>query len=144
MLKGVPTHARAFIDTLQPFCRGEKTAQQDPLWILNVLNNRDKHRAANLTLAYNKDVELLIPLNTGSSLHVQLDRALYAGDVDTVPLPGVPSAIDDNVQMRVVGRSVLTFRSDDPWSDRPVDEILAACLWYVEDRVMPGFKPFFR
>ena len=54
-----------------------------------------------------------------------------------------PDLVEDNVQVQIKGRSVLTFGSEDPWGERPVDEILVTCLQYVEDRVIARFKTFF-
>jgi hypothetical protein len=143
-LKGVPKEARAIVGELQPFHRPENARELDPLWILNTLCNRDKHRAANLTLGYHKNVEILVPLKNGASWFVQLTEGLYLGNVDTVPLRCDPDLVDDNVRVQIKGRSVLTFRSVNPWADRPVDEILTTCLQHVEDRVIARFKPFFR
>ena len=142
-LRGVPKPARTLIDGLQPWCRPEGTRHLDPLWILNELCRRDKHRAALLTLCYHKDVELLMPLKNGTTLLVKLAQDIYAGNPDTIGLPGSPDSMDDNVNMKIAGRSVLTFRDEGPWGDRSVDEILITCLQYVEDRVVPRFKPFF-
>jgi hypothetical protein len=144
MLKGVPKEACTLIDGLQPQCRPETTRELDPLWILNTLCNRDKHRAANLTFCVNKNVELLVPLRNGSALHIKLPQILYADQVTPVMLPGDPSLIEDNVQVQIRGRSSVNFRSTDQWAERSVDELLVTCLQYVEDRIIPSFKPYFR
>lgn len=143
LLKGVPKDACTIIDTLQPSVRPHATQELDPLWILNTLCNRDKHRATNLTICYHKNVEIRIPLKNGGGMYVKLIRDIYAGDVDTVPLSGDPASIEDNVQMEIKGRSALSFHSTDPWSERSVDKVLVTCLEYVEDRVIARFKPFF-
>lgn len=142
-LKDVPEEARKVIDTLQPFNRPEGTRDIDPLFLLNSLCNEDKHQSTLLTLCYHRDVELLIPLKHGAPLHIKLPKSLYAAQPDTVPLPGRPDSIDENVSIKIVGRSVLLFRRDGPMPERPADEVLVACLNYVEHRVIPALKPFF-
>jgi hypothetical protein len=143
MLRGVPKEARILIDGLQPCQRANGTKELDPLWILNALSNRDKHRAANLTLCYNRNIELLIPLKNGTSLLVKLGHDLVATQPETVQLPVYPSVIDDNVKVQIKGTGVIALRDDGALAERPIREVLITCLQYVEDRVIPSFKPFF-
>ncbi len=49
MIKGVSAAAEAIIDNLQPLKRGA-SYHEDPLWMINELNNADKHRLLNLTV----------------------------------------------------------------------------------------------
>ena len=144
MLRGIPQGAVAVVDELQPHWRPETTRELDPLVILSTLNNHDKHRTTLLSLCYNKDVELLIPLkNPGRYWHVQLDRKLYAGDVGTVALECDPALVADDMKVHVKGSTVLMARSNEQWAGRPVQDVLGTCLRYVEDHVIPKFKPFF-
>lgn len=48
MVKGMAASAEARIQSLQPYCRGT-AFQDDPLWILQEMNNADKHRLLVLT-----------------------------------------------------------------------------------------------
>lgn len=50
-LWGISDPARAFIDDYQPL-HGGKMATRDALWVLNELNNIDKHRTLHLTAMY--------------------------------------------------------------------------------------------
>jgi hypothetical protein len=63
---------------------------------------------------------------------------------EIVPLVIPPDAAEGGVQMEVKGTHSLIFRDEGPWGDRPVSEILIACSKYVEEHVIPRFKPFFR
>jgi hypothetical protein len=144
MLRGMPAAAVAIVDGVQPHCRPEASVKFDPLWILSTLNNHDKHRTAHLALCYNKDLELMIPLKRdGAFWRVQIDRSLYGGNVETVPLQCDPDLVADDMTVHVSGRTVLMLRSQESWADRPVDQLLVTCLQHVEDRVIPKFKPFF-
>jgi hypothetical protein len=141
-LNGVPSEACILIKQLQPFQR--PTPDDDPLWILHSLCNRDKHRILNLTIGYQRNVEIQIPTRTSSTIVVRLPERFYIGDVETVSLPGDPSLIEDNVTVHTTGRGMLCLRSTEPWADRPIDELMIACLNYVRDRLVPQFKPFFK
>ena len=146
MLRGVSPEARTIVDALQPHMRPEGTRALDPLWILNTLNNHDKHRTTHLTLCCNKNLELLIPLKNGALWRVRLDRDYVAGDVSIVPLHCEPALVaddSDGLTIHVSGRTVLLFRLDEPFADRPVDQLLEACLRYVEDHVIVRFRPLF-
>jgi hypothetical protein len=140
-LADIPEDTRKLFDELQPFHRPDP--HLDPLWILNRLCNIDKHRSIHLTLCYHRDVRLSIPLKDGRAIYVELPHNAHAGEVGTVPLPGHPDSVDDNVRVQIIGRTVLTFRDPEMMSERPVDEILTACLDYVEGWVLPKFKPLF-
>lgn len=140
-LADVPGAAHKLFDELQPFRRPDP--HLDPLWILNRLCNIDKHRSIHLTLCYHRDLRLAIPLKDGRTLYVELPRNSYAGEVGTVPLPGHPDSVDDNAHVRIMGRTVLVFRDSEMMSERPVEEILSACLDYVEGWVLPKFRPLF-
>jgi hypothetical protein len=52
LLRGVPERDRAIIDGYQPYQRGAENASHDPLAILSSLNNADKHRVINSSVAH--------------------------------------------------------------------------------------------
>jgi len=139
-LRDVDDDARKVCDQLQPFNRPDATL--DPLWILNRLCNTDKHRSIHLTLCYHRDMRLLIPMKDGRAIYLELPRDTYAGEVNTAMLPGHPDSVADDAHFKIAGRTVLMFRDSAMMSERPVDEILAACLNYVENHVLPRFVPF--
>jgi hypothetical protein len=122
-LSGVPDEACRLIKQLQPFQR--PTPDDEPLWILHSLCNRDKHRVPNLTIGYQRNREIRIPTTIQSTIVVRLPERFYIGDVETVPLPGDPSTIEDDGKVQATGRGMLCLRSTEPWAERPVDELLS-------------------
>jgi hypothetical protein len=67
------------IRDLQPYFRMSAAPENDPLSILNVLCNSDKHRAVTLTLAYSHDLTVRVHANDGK-VHVWTPTGpLYAG-----------------------------------------------------------------
>jgi hypothetical protein len=74
---------------------------------------------------------------------VTSDRPLFGEGFDEIPLAISPASVIPDARVEAVGTSVLAFREEGPWSDRPVLEVLATCLRYVEDNVIIRFRPFF-
>jgi len=136
--------ALTLIESLQPYHRPQDALQLDPLWILNHLCNLDKHRSTLLTMCYYRDVELLIPRTDGTTLLVRLPKTIYAEQADTIPLPGPLSSMPDNMTVKIKGRTDFNSRLSGRLGERPAYEILLASLQYVEERVIPRFKPLFR
>jgi hypothetical protein len=85
-LKGVEPAAQKLIRDLQPCFRMSSVPDNDPLSMLNVLCNNDKHRAVTLTLAYNYDLTVKVHANDGRVYPWKAQKPLYAGDVHTIPV----------------------------------------------------------
>lgn len=146
MLKGVPAGARTLIQGLQPYSRGQQAADVDPLNILNLLRNRDTHRALNLAVGYNRNTKFLVSdAATGNTLvYVVNPSTIYlAHGAQTIPLPLRAVELPPKVNVKAQGSRGVGFLEEGPWGERPVQEVLVACLQYVEDRVVARFKPFF-
>jgi hypothetical protein len=142
-LRGVPPDAAKEIERFQPFQRLD-VAMMHPLHLLNDLCNRDKHRAAHLTVGYNINTTIVVH-GLGGRRHVlRLPESLYPGDASAVTVD-VPSSVPDNPRVEASGSFHIIFRNyAGPTRDRPVDEVLRACRDYVIDRVVPALKPFFK
>ena len=98
-LKGVEPAAQKMIRDLQPCFRMSAVPENDPLSILNVLCNSDKHRAVTLTLAYSHDLTVRVHANDGK-VHVwRATEPLYAGDVHTIPLNLDPASIQPSARL---------------------------------------------
>jgi hypothetical protein len=77
-LRGVEADAKRVIKECQPFNRPPASIEIDPLNILNVLRNRDTHRAALLTSGFSANTEFLIHTKNGRLLHVKSDQPMLA------------------------------------------------------------------
>jgi hypothetical protein len=145
VLKGVPPDAIAIIRDLQPFNRPEDTRRLDPLFILNQLSNRDKHRAVMLSTGYQKNAQLVIHGHDGKQYLIRLTKPLYSHGPEIIPLDLPAAALrGDTTRVAAMGTAVLAFRDESgPWADRSIDEVLAACLNYIEEKVLAPLKPFF-
>jgi hypothetical protein len=142
-LRGIPIEVKKLVKAIQPFNRPQGSEMIDPLNILNVLRNRDTHRAALLTSGYSKNTRFAIHTNEGKVLYVTSDRPLFGEGFDEIPLAISPASVIPDARAEAVGTTVLAFREEGPWSDRPVLDVLASCLRYVEDKVIIRFRPFF-
>jgi hypothetical protein len=142
-LRGVPDAAKIVIDQLQPFTRGPGTADVDPLNVLNVLRNRDTHRALHLAVGYQRHTRFLISDIDGyPKAYVTVPTWMFAAGPQTMPLPLEPDTVDPEMNVKAIGTSVVGFLDEGPWGDRPVNEVLTACLEYVENRVIARFTQF--
>ena len=142
-LKGVEPAAQKMIRDLQPCFRMSAAPENDPLSILNVLCNSDKHRAVTLTLAYSHDLTVRVHANDGK-VHVwRATEPLYAGDVHTMPLNLDPASIQPSARVEARGTDILIIREIGPWGQRPVWSVLTDLYEYVRDRVVIPLKPFF-
>jgi hypothetical protein len=142
-LKGVEPAAQRMIKDLQPCFRIPASPENDPLSVLNVLCNSDKHRALTLTMAYSHDLTVRVHANDGKVHVVKATEPLYAGDVHTIPLHLDPSTVQPSARVETSGTEILVIREIGPWGDRPVWAVLSALLDYVTDRVVVPLKPFF-
>ena len=142
-LKGVEPAAQQMIKDLQPCFRMSAVPGNDPLSVLNVLCNSDKHRAVTLTLAYSHDLTITVHANDGKVHVVKVTKPLYAGDVHTIPLSLDPATVQPSARFETRGTGVLTIREFGPWGERPVWSVLSDLYEYVRDRVAVPLKPFF-
>lgn len=145
VLAGLPPDAVPIIRNLQPFNRPEGTRRLDPLFILNTLSNRDKHRAVMLSTGYQKNTQLIIHGHDGNQYLIRLTEPLYSHGPETIRLDLPAAAIrGETVRVEAMGTAVLAFRDNSgPWADRPILEILATCINHVEHAVLPPLTPFF-
>lgn len=142
-LRGVEPAAQKMIRGLQPCFRMSSRPDNDPLSILNVLCNSDKHRAVTLTLAYSHDLTVTVRANDGTVEIWRATEPLYAGDVHTIPLNLDPAKIQPNARVEARGTGVLIIGEIGPWEQRPVWSVLTDLYEYVRDRVVIPMKPFF-
>lgn len=147
VLRGVPSQARTLIQGLQPYNRGSGTADLDPLSILNVLRNRWAHRALHLGLAFHRDTQfIIIDSATKQTLaHASLPGTVFPSqEPQTVPLAIPADRFPAAVDVVTGSTGGICFRSEGPWAERAVNEVLAGCLEYAEHHVCARFRPFFR
>ena len=140
-LSGVCDEGVRRIRSVQPFHLPENSRMLHPLWLLHDLNNRDKHRAVHITIAATQRGEVVFMNDKSAAIYrVDLPPTTSLGPV-TVPIPpGMP----DPVRAMARGRFVVAFRSIDLLVDRPVQDVLATCIRYVDLNVFDLLKPLFR
>jgi hypothetical protein len=142
-LKGVEPGAQKMIRDLQPcFCMSA-VPENDPLSILNVLCNSDKHRAVTLTLAYSHDLTVRVHAKDGSVYVWRATEPLYAGNVHTITLNLDPASIQPSARVETSGTDILIIRKIGPWGERPVWSVLTDLYEYARNSVVVPLKPFF-
>jgi hypothetical protein len=110
--------------------------------ILNVLRNRDTHRAALLTSGFSTNTEFLIHTNDGRHLLVRSDQPMFGENWQSITLSIPPATVRDGVRVEAKGRTVLAFRDEGSWGNRSVVDVIETCLRYVGDDVVGKFTRF--
>jgi hypothetical protein len=72
MLGDIDEHAKAVIEGLQPYKRGNRLAKTDPLWWLNKLNNMDKHRLPHLVFFTPRLLSFITPGDYDTTNSIEL------------------------------------------------------------------------
>jgi hypothetical protein len=139
-LAGVPDHAIRFIRSVQPMHAPENNRPLHPLSLIHDLNNRDKHRSAHITTGATRGAEVVLLSQAGEPLlHVRVPDAVEGGP-STVAMP---SSLPDAIRVRGGGSFRITFRREADLQDRPVVDVLAACINHVETQVLHPMRHFF-
>lgn len=125
--------AKAVVESLQPYHRGENWAI-DPLWLLHVLSNIDKHRRPAVTTLY---------IEPNPEADSRLDLGL--------PGParhGVPYVIGTYEQQSEVTSQVswgyayvVAFDEDLAWKPPYVPHILYTIWAHIGDTILPQLAP---
>jgi hypothetical protein len=142
-LPGITVKAFTFIESVQPYNRGEVNAY---LGRLAILSNIDKHRHLHVTKpqAHRRDEATVrykgIVMNTSSLMRVE-DGTTTKRDYD------LPDTEVLSVQVNGVFHPFVSF--DEPTVDPgvlafPVADLLQTCLDRVQEFVIPEFTEFFK
>lgn len=142
-LCGVSVKAKAVIERLQPYRRNDvPDVNHDPLWVLNHLNNLDKHRT--LTVVGVKVAGSVIEFkdHAGSIVStLRIDQMIRSGT--EIPVT-IPDSITNPGDMNVYCRGpVHVLFEDAPVEGFEVHRVIATIVKFVKDRVVPRFEPFF-
>jgi hypothetical protein len=143
VLAGLPDDPRTLVKQFQPFMRGSQTADLDPLHLLNLMCNQDKHQAAHIMLGYAKEVRFALHLGNGRIVRFASDGPLVGHGPWQVPVPMSADQVESNHQIEVAGTSDFLIRSDASWQGRPVLNLAHTLLTYVEGKVIAQFRPLF-
>jgi hypothetical protein len=143
VLAGLPDKARSLIQRLQPFMRGGRSVDLDPLHQLNVMYNHDKHEASHIMLGYAKEAYFGLHLDDGRVVQFSSDGPLIGYGPWEIPIPMSTSDVKPSHRIEARGRADFLIRTDEPWQGRPILDFAHTCLNYVDDHVVREFRPFF-
>ncbi|MDP2321371.1 MAG: hypothetical protein Q8O42_18775 [Acidobacteriota bacterium] len=144
VLAGVPDDLRRAIKELQPFMRPASSVELDPLHILNVMCNQDKHEAPHIMVGFSRDVRFALHRSSGSIVQFASHEPLVGHGPWQVPVPMPVSQIESNHRIEAAGGSDFLVRTDAPWQGRPVLDLAHTLVDYVESKVLPRFRPRFQ
>jgi len=143
VLAGMPNDARSIVRTFQPFMRGSRTQDLDPLYQLNLMCNRDKHQASHIILGYATEAHFALHIGDGRIVQFSSEGPLIGHGPWQIPIQVSPSDLQSNHRIEAAGGAEFLVQADEPGQGRPVLDLAYTCLRYVEEKVIPRFKPFF-
>jgi len=141
VLAGLPDDARALVKELQPFMRGSRNVDLDPLHLLNLMCNQDKHQATHIMVGYSKEVQFALHRANGQIVRFASDGPLIGHGPWRVPIPMRAEHVESNHRIEAAGSSDFLIRSDASWQGRPVLDLAHTLMGYVEDKVVARFRP---
>lgn len=140
-IHGTPDAVAALIDSLQPYHARDKGLDYTahPLWVLDKLENIDKHRRLMLASGVARHAHVSIRYSDGgeTDLMIMQDR-IY----DRAILTSYPPGADGEVQMNGYLMVYIALREVDELPslvDEDIFHILAQLLDYVGNLLMPRF-----
>ena len=143
VLAGLPADARSLVKHLQPFMRGGRSVELDPLYQLNVMCNQDKHEASHIMLGFAKVAHFALHLADGRRVEFSSDGPLIGYGPWQIPIPMQADEVQDSHRIEATGKADFLTRTDEAWQGRPILDFAHSCVHYVEDKVIREFRPFF-
>lgn len=143
---GVSDEAAALIETLQPYNRTDGPPEGHPLWVLQDLNNIDKHRHLNLATLGTTNTQTTLTNAAGHPIFGMqlLDHPAGAGPVeDGAVIAAFPILDDPDRRLQVQGAAFVALEEAESVAHRPISAVAEASLEFVRDVVIPSFQPLF-
>ena len=144
VLAGLPDDLRRTVKELQPFMRAASTVELDPLHILNVMCNQDKHEAAHIMVGFSRDVHFALHRGNGSIVRFASREPLVGHGPWQIPIPMPVSQVEPNHRIEAAGASDFLVRTDAPWQGRPALDLAHTLVDYVESKVLRRFRHSFQ
>lgn len=145
---GISAKAAALVEELQPYNNTEGAPKEDPLHVLSILNNIDKHREFNIAVLNVSEViemHLLTADSKGIYMtlqfpdHVGKDKPITEGAI--VARPPFPANENQKWVFGVESRLGLQeARELEHIQSPPLFEMAENLLGYVRDTVVPSFE----
>ncbi|MBA4116348.1 MAG: hypothetical protein H0X71_07930 [Rubrobacter sp.] len=144
MLGGIDPLAKAEIERLQPYTRGERLAKTDPLWWLNKLNNMDKHRLPHLVFFTPRLLSFTAPGDYDTVNDIELMRW---GPVERRAKIARYAALDETgaeVDVYLDAKFSVSFgkRAPEGVPGLPVPQVLGDIHRRIVRKVLPPLKDF--
>jgi hypothetical protein len=143
VLAGLPDIARTLVQDLQPFMRGSRNVDLDPLHLLNLMCNQDKHQATHIMVGYSREVQFALHRGSGEIVRFASDGPLIGHGPWQVPIPMRAEHVETAHRIEAAGSSDFLIRSDAACQGRPALDLAHTLMGYVEDRVIARFRPLF-
>jgi hypothetical protein len=147
---GLDPKARAVIEALQPYQLGS-AYKTHPLWVLNELSRRDKHRFKFAAVASGNGVRFNGPGHINLAGHPAGEWKVHSAILEVgkrtplVSMPVRPIDPDQPVRLNIQPNVDVGFGAGTPLvAGRPVLDILAGLHNYIVDEVLPRLELFLK
>jgi len=142
MTEGIHPKAKQVIADVQPYIQGEKFASH-PLWQLNELSKRDKHRLPPVASLVNlRSVTFFVP----EGIETDDVKQLVTAFEERAAILSYPAFDKTGAKVNIdfrpdfsVGFSHLVPKE---LLGRQIPELLKLFHWYINDKVLPSLKPY--
>lgn len=141
-LDGIPETVAALIETLQPYHNREKGLDHTlhPLWVLNKLENIDKHRRLNLASGVARHAHISVRYDSGHESDVLLLQDMIYDRAILTSYPPAPDGSEAKVNGYLVVYIALKDATELPaLVDEDICGVLSQLIEYVGNRVLPRF-----
>jgi hypothetical protein len=137
-VRGIPDEAKAIVEFAQPY-HNEQGVRRDALWLINHLNNVDKHRTIHLAVPY--------PYEANTTFNVPMIQESRSegpftngAEIATYSVEG-DSELDDVIATTTLVSQVVLDEGDPPIS-RPLVAACQTLLDAVAHDTIPAFIDF--
>lgn len=136
MIRGIPDPARAIVEQLQPYHRGnDETAWgRSPLWVIHKLSNADKHRTPPVVAvaAFAPGVHFTSGLTRSATFNM---RFPLEDGAEVLAVDLAPGQTEPNMKFKTEITLEIEFAQGPPAFSRPLIQSLDKCLFSVANTI---------
>jgi hypothetical protein len=138
-LHGISVAAQTLIEGLQPYAAGYPV-HLHPLWVVNQLNNIDKHRALVLAAVYGSNATISATHEPTGLVFGEISgiETLRDGAIITIRCADINLAKEMNMQIKT---QLSVVFEETPVNGFEVNSIMCGVVKFIKDRVIPTFEP---
>lgn len=145
-VEGLPDGAKTCIEELQPYNRTDGPPDLHPLWLLQEISNRDKHRLINVTHASIKSGYIAFEgLGDGKVERVALPVGVLEDGAEVGRIrPLFGYTLEPQVKVNFKFTPGVAFDKEGPGRGLPLDETIISIQKFIEFDLLGCLTPFIK